>query len=321
MKSLGKKLCRGWFITGVILASIFGGCGREVDEEPLLIAPQDATVFDLEPPLFIWHSYPFAEGYVLHISKDDFITGELLVEDTFEDTTYALSDDLFEYAINGEYVWSVAPLIDSDKVGWWEFRIFTIDRPLPQLNFDTTYFPLGLDYQWVYERHVWGAYCNPTYPEPEEWDYYKTITIEVTDSMVGDDGWVFYVNEAFQDGTPFHNQGDTIHIFRTQILVFGNYKIPLLPQATGPKQTNEGLEVIYEKDTLCLVLKEWYSYGPVSDQTYIRSTSRLKDVGVIRQFYEDSYSGHCCGGEQNIEDRLLYFIKGADTVWRADKQP
>ncbi|MBA7596091.1 hypothetical protein ES703_03060 [subsurface metagenome] len=316
---------RNWayLIIAVLIMSILPYCEEdtgEPTEEPLLIEPQDSTVFALEPPLFIWHSYSSAEGYVIHISKDDFILGELLLEDTLEDTTYSMPENVFEWVLNGDYIWSVAPLIGSDRVGWWEFRSFSIDKPPLELSLDSTYFPLGLDYEWTYERHSWGSHYDI---EGEyEWDEIDTITITVADSTREEDTWVFYLEGgAFRDGTPFSYQGDTIHIFRTQILVFGNYKIPLLPQATGPKQTNEGLEVIYEKDTLCLALKEWYSYGPVSDQTYIRSTSRLKGVGVIRQFYEDSYSGHCCGDEQNIEDRLLYFIKDGDTIWKCEDCP
>ena len=320
MKSLGKKLCRGWFITGVILASIFGGCGKEVDEEPLLIAPEDGAVFDLKAPVFVWHSYGGVDAYVLHVSKDAFIIGELLLEDTLVDTTYAMPEEIFEWALNGDYIWSVASLIDSDKVGWWEFRSFSIDKPPLKLSLDSTYFPLGLDYQWVYERHGCGYYYDPT----QEYDYdnYDTITICVTDSAAETNDWRFVIGGgSFRDGTPFSSEGDTIYVFWSRVLVFDNYKIPLLPESTAPKGSNEGLEIIYEKDKLCITLKESYYYGPVSVQYYKWSTSRLKGTGVVSQGYYASYMGHSCGDAQNIEDRLLYFIKDGDTVWRADKQP
>ncbi|MEA3312619.1 MAG: hypothetical protein U9Q76_10420 [candidate division WOR-3 bacterium] len=96
----------------------------------ILIAPEDGAVFDLEPPDFVWHKDSEATNYVIRIVKDAFFTGEKIVVDTLKDTTYTMTQEDFEIALNADYVWSVAPIIEGGLT-WREFRTIIFDKPLP----------------------------------------------------------------------------------------------------------------------------------------------------------------------------------------------
>ncbi|MBD3285061.1 hypothetical protein GF359_01685 [candidate division WOR-3 bacterium] len=300
-------------LTGLLIT----GCEEELPQPVTLISPEDGTVFSSSPLTFIWTEGELTQTYVIRIVKDAFFTGEVIVEDTLDDTTYTLSQEDFEIALNADYVWSVALLGAQGGLTWREFRSFTLDKLMPILDLDTTYFPYGLNNQWVYERHVWG-YEFTTYPDDpgRDWDYYDTVSISVNDSLFGINGWTFYLNSCFQDGNPRHYDGDTVNIVGNWLTVFGDYKIFLYPEETDTLGYEDGIEVIYKQDTLRLTKKTSDFEEPISFWNWRWTTSRIKGIGVIRQLYEDSYSGHGCGDEQNIEDSLLYFIKGQDTVWR-----
>jgi hypothetical protein len=281
---------------------------------PILIAPEDGAVFDLEPPDFIWHKDSEVTNYVIRIVKDAFFTGEKIVVDTLKDTTYTMTQEDFEIALNADYVWSVASLYLKGGLTWREFRSFTLDKPMPELDLDTTYFPLGLNYEWAYERHLWGAdYSDPNNPDPPVWDYYDTVTITVADSVFGVNGWEFYL-----EGYLFRDVGYTVYIFGNRVLVFDEEKIPFNPEATGPVDPNQGVEIIYSSDTLNLSLKLSETWEPIGESWSERTTSRIKGIGVVAQLFESWSYGHGWEKESNVVDSLLYFYNGKDTVWRRE---
>jgi|GEM_PF-1354968 len=281
---------------------------------PILIAPEDGAVFDLEPPTFIWHKDNSASSYVIRVVKDAFFTGEKIVVDTLKDTTYTMTQEDFEIALNDDYIWSVAPLYPQGGLIWREFRSLTLDKPMPELNLDTTYFPLGLNYEWAYERHLWGAdYSDPNNPDPPVWDYYDTVTITVADSVLGVNGWEFYL-----EGYLFRDVGDTVYIFGNRVLVFEDEKIIFNPQATGPRGANEGLEITYSQDTLNLSEAFLETWEPIGESYLRKAVSRIKGTGVVAQLYRSSSSGHGWEKESNVVDTLLYFFNGKDTVWRRE---
>lgn len=377
---------------------------RPEPPDSVLISPQDGSVFDNQPPVFLWHSFEGANGYVLRVVRDSFMLGELLVEDTLNDTTYTMTKNMFEGAVNGNYVWAVAPIIHDDKIGWWEFRTFSIEKPLPEgpqliqpldgegfesepptfiwlaeplatsywlvlygtttpfpdtlvsdtvadtnytlnqklfaesfngdytwkvasistageliwsesrnlafkkplpaLDLDTTYFPFGLEYEWVYESYNegWDHYGGG------EW--YDTVTITVLDSTFSANGWAFELEGVYQygdDSYAFWDVGKHVYIYGEVVAVFNKEKINLDPEPRGSYE--EGFEVSYKNDTLYIA-----SYNP-SNYSYSRSsTYRLKGIGVVKQSHYESRDYGWVGW--SADDRLLYFIKGQDTVWR-----
>lgn len=282
---------------------------------PILIAPEDGAVFDLEPPDFIWHNDNSATTYVIRVVKDAFFTGEKIVVDTLKDTTYTMTQEDFEIALNDDYIWSVAPLYPQGGLIWREFRSLTLDKPMPELNLDTTYFPLGLNYEWAYERHLWGYDASdPDNPDPPEWDYYDTIVVRVVDSIFGSNGWEFYL-----EGYLFRDVGYTVYIFGNRVLVFDEEKIPFNPEATGPVDPNQGVEIIYSSDTLNLSLKLSETWEPIGESWSERTTSRIKGIGVVAQLFESWSYGHGWEKESNVVDTLLYFFNGKDTVWRREE--
>jgi len=282
---------------------------------PLMISPEDGAVFDVARPGFVWHKVNSASSYVIRIVKDAFFTGELLIEDTLTDTAYTMSQNDFEVALNADYVWSVAPLYSEGGPTWREFRGLTFNKPMPALDLDTTYFPLGMGYEWTYQRHIWGAdYSDPDDPDPPVWDYYDTITLRVADSVFGVNGWEFHL-----EGYLFHDTGDTVYIFGNRVLVFNEEKIPLNPTATGEIEPNQGVEIIYRSDTLQLSYKLSETWEPIGGSWSQRTASRIKGVGVVTQLSESSSYGHGWSKESNTVDTLLYFVKGQDTIWRREE--
>lgn len=281
---------------------------------PILIAPEDGAVFDLEPPDFIWHKDSEATNYVIRIVKDAFFTGEKIVVDTLKDTTYTMTQEDFEIALNADYVWSVAPLYLEGGLTWREFRSFTLDKPMPELDLDTTYFPLGLNYEWAYERHLWGYDASdPDNPDPPEWDYYDTIVVRVVDSIFGSNGWEFYL-----EGYLFRDVGDTVYIFGNRVLVFDEVKIRLHPEPVERVDPYNGVEITYSEDTLFVSDFYHQTREPVGFYSTKQIASRLKGIGVINQSYIHEAMGHGWGEGSNVVDSLLYFYNGQDTVWRRE---
>ncbi|MEA3312144.1 MAG: hypothetical protein U9Q76_08000 [candidate division WOR-3 bacterium] len=237
-----KHLKPGLILLGGILL-IFSGCQRiDTPQAPTLIAPEDGSVFETEPPTFIWGSDEFADDYVIRI----YMGASTDIQDTLEDTTYAMPQGVFETLLNATHNWSAAAMSEEGELFWSESRSFVIDKPEePQsLDLDTTYFPAGLNYEWVYERHVYGHYYGTGGNEDEFWDYYDTIAILVTDSSCSQGEFLFNLS-----GGDFHGRYCDIHVYGSlwdvgwyihviadsvELLLHDHYDsifIPLIPQS------------------------------------------------------------------------------------------
>lgn len=380
-------------------AWVFEIIKAEPDTTKLLIAPSDADTFDITAPVFFWHRYQTSKGYILRVAKDNFLTGAILIQDSLMDTSFTTPDSVFEKALNGNYIWSVAPIPDTGKLYWWEFRTLTIEKPLPnpptllfpqkdenistaptfvwqkeplaeyyrikvygqdlpmpdtiisdktsdtayslseekfricyngkylwqvaavapggeifwsepqefyfnktipEVDLDTTYFPLGLNYKWIYE--VYGGEPGSSYP-------YDTITVQVTDSSAVFNGWNFVFDGAFLD------VGNTAKIVDNIVPVFSHHKSYL-----EPDQIKKGdFTIGFRADTAVLSTFSNHSDYPYGGWESSTSVTRLKDLGAIYQEYlYYTYDEHHNPIYMEYEyDRLLYFIKGQDTVWKS----
>jgi hypothetical protein len=293
----------------IVVVGLIVSCQVEYPEPPELISPQDGAVFDILPPTFIWSRENSLDNYVIRIAKDNFLTGEIIVDDTLEDTIYHMSENDFEIALNADYFWSVAPLDAQGGVTWREFRKLTLNKPIPELNLDTTYFPFGLNYNWSYETYTLHEEWTWPYPDTT----YDTIAWEVVDSLLLGNEWRFILqnDESFLD---------TVFIRGSKIFIFGEW-LPLKP-VTG--NYGSGIKVGYRKDTLYVTSHTAGSY--MWDETLTaywecdQSYSRIKGIGLI---YEDSYYHEVFGQNGSTwtywKSSLLYFCKGTDTVWRRNQ--
>jgi len=275
---------------------------------PTLIAPEDGAVFYREAPTFIWRSNPLEPDYVIRIFTDTTI----VLQDTLSDTSYVMSVSVFDILENGTYDWWVGTVIHNELIVSGT-RTFNIIGPI---DLDTTYFPAGLDYEWVYERHVKGHYYGTGGNEDEFWDYYDTIAIKVADSSYSQGELIFNLSGGGFHGKYIHLYGSFrdvgwhTHIIGdcVELLLYDHYEsifIPLKPLS----DTNDFL-ISYTKDTLCITLP---GYNDLWDGIPTVHSLRIKGIGVVKQdgVYDAAKIAECC------LDRLLYFYDGRDTVYKA----
>ncbi len=193
--------------------------------------------------------------------------------------------------------------------------IITIGCSRPDdLNLAETYFPMGMDYEWTYERDDggWGVtdFDEWGYPIEGSWHDYDTFTVSVCDSLLITRGWEFELV-----GGEFRDVGRTQIVTGYKVKVF-NRKRFLEPDETDPVDP-KGFQILYSDDTLVITLKDGKYCGPENmyKEGTDESTSRLKGIGVINQTRLSYSNGaHTTSGDY-ITDRLLWFCIGDDTIW------
>lgn len=266
---------------------------------PKLIAPQDSAVFDTEPPTFIWSSDSLEPDYVIRIFTDTTID----LQDTLADTTYTMSDSVFENLSNGTYNWQAGTVV-FNGVLLSETRSFIVDKPPPPLDLDTTYFPFGREYEWIYEVVEW---------ERDAYEIYDTVTIRVSDSSWNDYELFFTLEGGgFADLTnPVVIVGDKIWL-RTE----WNYRYDTVLVAQPETDTASGylweFQLGYFGDTLH-ILTYHYPDGLASIpyREIIRETDRVKGIGAV-------YSSRVvigCTSSWGTSSRLLSFTTPQGQVW------
>jgi hypothetical protein len=258
-------------------------------DKEMLISPEDGEVFFREFPIFIWHSYPTAENYVIRVCLESFDVINTVWEDTTSDTTYQLPNNMLwrDYNYTGFYSWAVLVQCKSGSFLWSNPRIFTPRFP-PDL--DSTYFPLGLEYEWAYERH-------------EEYDdYFDTFTVKVTDSF-----WVaetlFFQTENYHLDMP-----NPVKVWSESLSLYFRY------------EPDSGMSSQDVGHTIQILNPSWSGYLNCREETlnlcipgspgpywYV---TRVKGLGLVSQ-RENRNS------LWRINDRLLYFYNGQDTIYKA----
>lgn len=175
-------------------------------------------------------------------------------------------------------------------------------------DLENTYFPAGVGYQWVYETRQFlnesGVLTGETY---------DTLTIRVDSTRDALGGKVITFNNAFADVSR------EMRVIEDDVSVYHDDKpiwIPLLPAKDFVKSdsTNKNNYYIVYVNHDTLVFSSFRDVLVVSDATV---TKRIKGVGVVEQ----GWKGSAIMVGTRMEFRLLYFIKGDDTVWRCKDYP
>ena len=285
-------------------------------QAPTLTAPENGTVFDTLPPTFIWSWEEFADDYVIRI----YMGSSTDIQDTLAGTTYAMSKTLFETLLNGTYNWAAAAMSEDGELFWSESRSFVIDKPEePQgLDLDTTYFPLGLGYEWCFERY---ARSEGDDGEGQTWNFdrYDTFTVSIIDSFSAGDTIVF---TFFKTGRNLLRMPDFMpyclwefyeaaRVYKDSVYTVIWGMVDLVPDPASLPGF-----IKYHGDTLELIYLSW-SPG-LEDNIYIRHNV---GIGTIRQTYYHRFYGDVPPypyEEQDETDHLLWFYNGQDTIYKTD---
>jgi hypothetical protein len=263
---------------------VMGGCDNWLRIPPTLRSPEDEAVFTEDTPTFAWGNQERIDSFHIVIWADSSLESLTLIDKLVTDTTYTIPSSIFEGLPRGKYFWKVANIMEGVEL-WSEVRFFQIDHDLPALDLDTTYYPLGLNYKWVYQNWVDG-------------DIYNTNSVEVSSIEEVGNKTVFTLTITSQTG-----MSDFQYDLTSSAFILGN----LMYYGSG-----RFYPLCASKDTLTV---SDYDSG-VSDTpwNYYYSGKRIKGLGLRSQKseWEDYYN------YQIYEDYLLYFIKGEDTVWTAD---
>lgn len=285
----------------LVIAAIIG-CEKPQPEAPTLIEPEDGAVFDTLPPTFMWSSEKFAEGYLLEANKDTFGLGVQIdgfdgIYRYVDDTSYTATQNEFDSLADTLYYWHVASFwIDEAETlyTWSDWRNFKVDRPVePTLDLDTTYFPLGLWYEWGVEQHRWYNSWDTS------WDKYTTYINIITDS--------FYLGDTFF--FEYNSSGSYVRIWDNKIDVKGE-RINLVPDPDTFKiQDNVTYTIGYRGDTLIVEV-----YADYSDDYHVDWEHRLRGIGAI--YTGSAFYGNW--GSSGYSHRTLYFYNGTDTIYKLD---
>lgn len=303
-----KKQWKMLLILGAMILALWG-CQREFPQAPTLISPEDGAFFTDEPPTFIWGSEDAADSYVLRICKGYF-PDDIFLEEEVEDTIYVMPGAVFAIADTGTYIWAMASLPDDGDLNWSEIQyrfLVGASGEEPVWYLDTTYFPFGEGYEWVYEIH---GYIRSKYDDE---DHYDTLIVKVDSAEVEGQHSIYYLNYFFFDvGTSVEIINDSLEIFwywsnPTRIV------IPIIPRPVSIHEkygnySYANMDIFYQGDTLYISDDEYYEM----DGYYGYSTQRLKGIGVVSEHDWFRIDG---AYEEGHHLQLLYFIKG-DTVWR-----
>jgi len=252
-----------------------------------LHSPEDEAVFTEDTPTFAWGNQERIDSFHIVIWADSSLGSLTLIDKLVTDTTYTIPSSIFEGLPRGKYFWKAANIMEGVEL-WSEVRFFQIDHDLPALDLDTTYYPLALGYKWVYQNWVDG-------------DIYDTNSVEVTE-IISETYQITYTITTIST----IGMQDFSYDLPQQTILLGNllYCYRRVNSVTG------------SNDTLHLHSSE--SGAGVETGGYWSSSTtrnRVKELGLLYQ--EWTYWAEAWG-EQTFEDRLLYFIKGEDTMWTAD---
>lgn len=277
---------------------------------PVLVQPEEGVTFTDPPLTFEWTTSKKALSYKLYVFADSLLDSVTLINIcTGTDTFFEVPDDFFDAVPPGTYYWKAGVETEEFRTLWSEARSFSLDKTIPSVNLDTTYFPYGLDYCWIYD------YYNAYYWLESGGEYYDTLTYTVVDSAFDGKIYTFTLSVIGAEDT-----------FETTVKIFGalgpfKSLVPVVPM----ESSDYGVEIEYHGDTLLMSDDYYQSHEPAGGDGSTgesHRSSRLRGIGKIYSSYSYETVGGGGSGEE-IDDRyrLLYFIKGEDTVWKCDECP
>jgi hypothetical protein len=176
------------------------------------------------------------------------------------------------------------------------------------LSLDTTYFPFGPDYEWVYEENVKTFREGQLISED-----IITYHVQVIDSSGTNSAWTFKLEGYFDDlPTTVQINADSIYVF-----LEGYYAKPgktinvVKPETDTLTDLFHKFSIEYAGETLEVKL----TYATDKEgEVGSRCVSRLRGKGTISQ----TFSFTSPPDSQYIRDKTLFLRKGQDTVWKAD---
>jgi hypothetical protein len=283
------------------LAAILPGCDNFPSPAPVLISPGDETEFDSLPPTFVWSKEEVKE-YYLTVFKDSLWSNNILIWDTLENTTFAMSKTDLASTDSGRYVWTV--FVKDTLTGRTMYQSphnFRIKRFLFPLDLDTTYFPLGLGYEWIYQRH------------DLENDSYDTLTVTVTGLEKISDTLVFTLSGQMLD----INSPTEVFECKIELWVWAwdmgkHYILPVVAPRPFHKEESYSLETItYEGDTLVIdVISDEREISRGLAETWTR---RVRGLGIVKQ--GSSFVTEFIPDLLDYTDSLIRFTTPQGQVW------
>lgn len=266
-----KHLKLGFLPLGAML--VFAGCDLREVEVPTPISPIGSEYHNYNNGiLFTWQSVDGALIYSLEIASDDKFDAMLFSDSTIDAVSCVIPIDSFQWG--NTYYWRVR-VSDNE---WSEPVSFTYEL---KFDLDTTYFPFGLGYEWMYERHHYG------YDTLSTWDYRDTLIIRVTDS-------------AWDDGI-LHITLDTAFVLlENPVRIWGNNKIVikgylsatvmLIPYPVSKSNQELGdyasycmtLQINYLSDTLAVSSHQTWEYWPGTEVDSL-CAEFMKGIGTVSQ--------------------------------------
>jgi hypothetical protein len=167
-----------------------------------------------------------------------------------------------------------------------------------KIDLDTTYFPLGMYYTWVFFRHDTGDAITGNGDDTTTWDVNDTFTVSVSDSFfLGDTT----MRICFADtGKPFNDLGNPTSIKDC----LGNCLVLVELNGGHELWINAAIDN-NGRDTLLL---EYSNYQADSLDVW---TKRIRRIGTVFQysFYKNS------SGWRTITDSLILFTTPEGQVW------
>ncbi len=179
-----------------------------------------------------------------------------------------------------------------------------------ETDLSETYFPFGLEYEWCYQRNIHESVFSNL---GDGWDSFwcDTVKIQVCDSLKLEQGWRFTLRD---DG--FYDVGNSIDINADKITVWG-LQIHLHPHAgSTTNEDGDTITISYSKDTLILTIGWIDEYAPHGVEFFQYGTSRTKEIGIVKQWFEEGTFGNIAYSLSESY-RLLWFYNGRDTVYKA----
>ncbi|MBN2380948.1 hypothetical protein JXM67_14210 [candidate division WOR-3 bacterium] len=288
-------------------------------EKDLLISPEAGEIITKEPPIFIWLSHPDAVSYVIRICRDSFSIYNTVLEDTINDTTYQLPEEIFwrDYNYTDTFVWAVSVQCTTGSFLWTTPHSFT-SRVDP---YALTYYALGPGYEWTYEGHylrfdIERGCKDSTLLQ----DSTYTFTVSVVEHSKSDNEWSFRL-----EGYPyFRDQSPSIEIWGDSSRIgMGGYS---------------SIVYLFQPDTFYNTWVYWYGFNYLcaeylgdtlhtefgsedtlgGDYSSGKSwTNRLKDVGVVTQRAERTWIFNKDDGGYHIiqAETLVSFTTPEGQVW------
>lgn len=301
-----KHLKLGFILLGVML--VFAGCDLREVEVPTPISPIGSEYHNYNNGiLFTWQSVEGALIYSLEIASDDKFDAMLFSDSTIDAVSCVIPIDSFQWG--NTYYWRVR-VSDNE---WSDPVSFTYEL---KFDLDTTYFPFGLGYEWMYERHHYG------YDTLSTWDYRDTLIIRVTDSAWDDGILHITLDTAFvlleNPVRIWESNKIVIKGYMSTTVLLEPYSVSMDTEGWGEPDFIKSLRVYYLMDTLAVVSHQTLmkSYSPDETDEDSLSAKFIKRIGpVVQRILHKQIEDDSTLVYEAIDYNLISFSTPEGQIW------